>query len=67
MKTYKIIMYYVNGNCSFTEETNETFEEMVEKYQRGLTLDTIAVTGQEDKKFIVNSKNIILIQIEEMN
>jgi hypothetical protein len=67
MKTYKIIMYYVNGNYSFTEETNETFEEMVEKYQRGLTLDTIAVTGQEDKKFIVNSKNIILIQIEEMN
>ena len=66
MKTYKIIMYYVNGNYSFTEETNEAFEEMVEKYQRGLTLDTIAVTGQEDKKFIVNSKNIILIQIEEM-
>ena len=66
MKTYKIIMYFVNGNYSFTEETNETFEQMVEKYQRGLQVDTIAVTGQEDKKFIVNSKNVILIQIEEM-
>ena len=59
-------MYYVNGNYSFTEETNETFKQMVEKYQRGLQVDTITVTGQEDKKYVINSKNIILIEIEEM-
>lgn len=67
MKTYKVIMYYANGNYSFEEETNETFEQMVEKYKKGLQVDIITVTGQEDKKYVINSKNIILIEIEVKN
>jgi hypothetical protein len=60
-------MYYANGNYSFEEETNETFEQMVEKYKKGLQVDIITVTGQEDKKYVINSKNIILIEIEVKN
>lgn len=66
MKKYKITMYYVNGNYSYYEETKETIEQIVENYKKGLNANTMAVVGQEDKKFIVNSKNIILIQIEEI-
>lgn len=66
MKKYKVTMHYVNGTYSYEETTEETYEQMVEKYEKGLYVKTIAITGQKDKKFIINTRNIILITIEEM-
>lgn len=66
MKKYKVTMHYVNGTYSYEETTNETYDQMVEKYSNGLQKDTINVVGDPKMKVVVNTKNVILITIEEM-
>ena len=66
MKKYKVTMYYTNGTYSYEETTKETYDKMVKKYSNGLQRDTITVVGDPKMKVVVNTKNIILITIEEM-
>ena len=66
MKTYKVTMYYVGGTYSYEETTKETYNQMVKKYSNGLQKDTITVVGDPKMKVVINTKNIILITIEEM-